>query len=244
MKPEHQIVGEVMLAKQSSKAADDMVRRYLPFIKSEVKRFSVANDRDYDDYLSIAMFGFHEAVMAYSNTKGAFLPFASVVIKNRLIDYKRRESRHEAILSTDQETDSDDSRTILDKLDVGTDNVAEYHSTEQTRIEIAEFAEALSTFDLELSDIMDNCPKQQRTLNACHAILDYAKKNRGLIDLMLATCRPPITQLSEGTGVSKKLIERHRKYLVAILLAYTNGFEIIRGHLNQMKSSAGTDDQE
>ena len=32
----------------------------------------------------------------------------------------------------------------------------------------------------------------------------------------------------------KKTMERHRKYLVALLLAFTNGFEIIRGHLRQM----------
>ena len=29
-------------------------------------------------------------------------------------------------------------------------------------------------------------------------------------------------------------MERHRKYLVALLLIYTNGYEIIRGHLAQV----------
>ena len=37
-----------------------------------------------------------------------------------------------------------------------------------------------------------------------------------------------------GSGVDKKTIERHRRYLVAILLAFTNGYEIIRGHLCQI----------
>jgi RNA polymerase sigma factor len=41
--------------------------------------------------------------------------------------------------------------------------------------------------------------------------------------------------LSELSGVERKTLERHRRYLVAILLAYTNGFEIIRRHLGQLK---------
>jgi len=41
--------------------------------------------------------------------------------------------------------------------------------------------------------------------------------------------------LAEKTGVDRKTLERHRKYLVAVLLAYTNGFEIIRDHLYQLQ---------
>ena len=50
----------------------------------------------------------------------------------------------------------------------------------------------------------------------------------------------PIAQLAEGAGVDRKTLERHRKYLVAILLAYTNGYEIIRGHLRQINGKEGT----
>ena len=43
-----------------------------------------------------------------------------------------------------------------------------------------------------------------------------------------------MAQLSAGSGVDRKTMERHRKYLVALLLAFTNGFEIIRGHLRRI----------
>ena len=39
-----------------------------------------------------------------------------------------------------------------------------------------------------------------------------------------------------------KTMERHRKYLVAILLAFTNGYEIIRGHLCQVGPKRGGDE--
>ena len=34
--------------------------------------------------------------------------------------------------------------------------------------------------------------------------------------------------------MERKTLERHRKYMVALLLIHTNGYEIIRGHLTQV----------
>ena len=34
--------------------------------------------------------------------------------------------------------------------------------------------------------------------------------------------------LSSLSGVDRKTLDRHRKYLIAVLLAFTNGYEIIR----------------
>ena len=49
-----------------------------------------------------------------------------------------------------------------------------------------------------------------------------------------------MASLSSGSGVERKTMERHRKYLVvALLLAFTNGFEIIRDHLRQMSAGKG-----
>ena len=42
------------------------------------------------------------------------------------------------------------------------------------------------------------------------------------------------TCLLYTSGVERKTLERHRKYMVALLLIYTNGYEIIRGHLKQV----------
>ena len=56
-----------------------------------------------------------------------------------------------------------------------------------------------------------------------------------MLEELEQTKKLPLNRLAEGSGVSRKTLERHRRYLVAVLLAYTNGYEIIRGHLRQMK---------
>ncbi len=229
------IVERVYAAKSSDRAADDLVRDYLPFIKSETAKFlGRAPEEGRDDEFSIAMFAFHETVLAYERNKGAFLPLAAKVIKHRLIDYRRSERRHSGYLSLDEPVGDDSGRTLADHSDLGYDNIEETVHAVAARDEISHFAMQLMSFGLTLGDIAENSPKQERTLYACKRALDYARENPELLDRMLATGKVPLTELSEGSGVEKKTLERHRRYLVAILLAYTNGFEIIRGHLSQI----------
>ena len=70
-------------------------------------------------------------------------------------------------------------------------------------------------------------------------MLDHARSAPELLDRLVQTRRLPVGELVLGSGVDKKTIERHRKYLVAILLAFTNGYEIIRGHLCQIAPQGG-----
>ena len=57
--------------------------------------------------------------------------------------------------------------------------------------------------------------------------------------MLTDTGKLPVKELADASGVERKTIERHRRYIVAMLLAYTNGFDIIRGHLNQVFAAKG-----
>lgn len=238
---EHDIIARVYAAKEDAQAADELVRQYLPFIKYEtskfLKRIPVEGQ---DDELGIAMFAFHEAAIAYSSDKGAFLKLASIAIRNRLIDYHRKEQRHAGTVSLDQTVDGDgESITLLEQIDTCDDEISRRQDASDARKEIMEFAQQLSKYGLKLSDIVDNCPRQERTLAACHRVLAYVRENPMLLDHLTTTGKLPIAALSAGSNVERKTMERHRKYLVALLLAFTNGFEIIRGHLRQMSPRKG-----
>lgn len=239
MSQEHEIITQVYAAKQDNQAADRLIEQYLPFIKSETARYIKKFPRnDWDDELSIAMFAFHQAVLSYERYRGAFLPFAARVIQNGLIDYDRKEQRQRRHLSLDATEDEEDT-TLMEKLDTGHDEIGERQFRSEASEEIAHFVRQLSDFGLSLTDIAENCPRQQRTLNACQRVLAYARTEPEIFTLLLQTGKLPVSRLAQGAGVDKKTLERHRKYLVAILLAYTNGFEIIRGHLRQISPGKG-----
>ena len=105
---------------------------------------------------------------------------------------------------------------------------------EATKEELEEFASNLMEYGLSLSEVADNCPKQERTLAACHRALQAAREHPGILERFVKNRRLPLAELTAVSGVARKTLERHRSYMMAILLAYTNGDEIIRGHLCQI----------
>ena len=113
------------------------------------------------------------------------------------------------------------------------------HGEELVNVPAAERQEKLAQFGLTFSDVADNCPRQERTLAACRRVLDFARTQPELLKRVEDTGKLPMGELSAGSGTDKKTMERHRKYLVAILLAFTNGYEIIRGHLCQLAPAKG-----
>ncbi len=239
MREEREIVRQVLAAQGSSQQADALIEQYLPFIKSETAKTLGRFPEESDDELSIAMFAFYEAIVSYDKSRGSFLKLAARAIKNRLIDERRRQARHEGHLSLEQPALGQEDKTLGDGIADSRQDLQLHQDKTDARQEIAHFARQLSDFGLSLTDIAENCPKQDRTLGACMAALDHARRNPQLLELLVSGKKLPIGQLAEGAGVEKKTLERHRKYLVAVLLAYTNGFEVIRGHLQLLKRKEG-----
>ena len=92
----------VYRAKKDALAADELISQYMNFIRSETARFTHAIPSEgRDDELSIAMFAFYEAVQGYERGRGSFLSYASAAIRNRLVDYNRKEERHKGTVSYD-----------------------------------------------------------------------------------------------------------------------------------------------
>ena len=237
---EHDIVRQVLAAQRSNDAADRLIEQYLPFIRSETAKFLQRPPSDSDDELSIAMIAFHEAVCGYEKGRGAFLPYAATLIRSRLIDYDRKERRHRHGVSLDAPRGEEEDGALLDTLADPSDHSGELITREATAFEIRELSEQMASFGVSLSDVADNCPRQQRTLEACRAAFAYGKSRPDLLERLVRTGKLPLGELAQGSGVERKTLERHRKYLMALLLICTNGYEIIRGHLHQVMKGGGS----
>lgn len=235
MNEEHGILEQVYAAKESVQAADQLIGDYLPFIRAETAKFlKRPPEEGRDDELSIAMIAFHEAIGGYAKHRGSFLKYASMLIRSRLIDYARKERRHRQTVSLDAPAAGEESASLGESLPEERDHPEESAHRQATRQEIEELSRQMESFGVSLSDVADNCPKQQRTLQACRKALAYARENSWLLEELVHGKKLPLAKLSDGSGVERKTLERHRKYLVALLLIYTNGYEIIRGHLAQV----------
>lgn len=234
MSEENSIVQRVYAAKGNMEDADRLISDYMPFIESQVfKVMKRPVDVRKQDELSIAMIAFHEAINGYSKTRGSFLNYASLIIRNRIIDYWRKNNRHNQVISLDTPIYEEDS-TLEDSIAADEKHDEDLVVREATKEEIMELSQQMQEFGVSLTDIAENSPKQNRTLKSCQQVVAYAKEDREIMENFLKTKQLPITKLANETKVSKKTIERHRKYLVALLLIYSNGYEIIRGHLAEV----------
>ena len=240
MATEHEIVRAVYAAREDNAAADQLIRQYIPYIRAEASKFVGRICTESDDEYSIAMIAFHEAILGYSWERGAFLKYAALLIRSRLTDHARKEKRHQGILSLDAPGEADD-RTLLEQVKDHRDIYEEAHGLEATRQEIAELTGVLQQFGVSFADIADHSPRQERTKEVCLAAIRYAMENRQLLDRLLETKKLPLTELVQGAGSDRNTLERHRKYVLAMLVIQTNGYEIIRGHLRHVwKKGSGT----
>lgn len=239
MQTEHQLIRGVLAAREDPDRADDLIRAYTPFIRSEASKFMNRLCTDQDDELSIAMMAFYEAILGYEKHRGAFLHYAAMLIRSRLIDYTRKEARHTGHLSLDAENGGDDDRSLLDTLADDEDPYALSAHREATRQEILELSQVMADFGISFSDVADNCPKQERTQESCARAIAYARQEPQVLQQLLQTKKLPMGLLVQGAGVERKTLERHRKYLLAMLLILTNGYEIIRGHLYHVLKKGG-----
>lgn len=238
MQMEYQIVKQVYAAKENMQAADDLIRAYIPFIRSEASKYLFRICTEQDDEFSIAMIAFHEAIRGYEKGRGAFLNYASMLIRSRLTDYQRKESRHYGNLSLDEES-GEEGGTLMETIADSRDSMEESVNLAATKQEIEELSRVMADFGVSFSDVADNSPKQERTLEACKSAIQYAAENRQLLDELLQTKKLPMAQLVSGSGAERKTLERHRKYILAMLLIQTNGYEIIRGHLRHILKTKG-----
>lgn len=232
------LVGRVQAARTDPEAADALIRQYMGFIRAETAKFIKRAPIDgQDEELSIAMLAFYEAILGYEQNRGAFLSYASRGIRNRMIDHYRKEKKHAKVISLHAPLqDEDDDISKLDRLEDPKNEIEASHRRAAAREEIEEFEQKLGEFGITFSEIADNCPRQERTLASCQRVLAAAKLHPEIFDILLESKKLPISSLAEKSGTDKKTLERHRKYLIAVLLAFTNGYEIIRGHLYHLSS--------
>lgn len=109
--PELTIQQTLLLAKEGNELIrEEFIQNHKPFIikisSNICKRYLTWG---HDDELSIALVAFNEAIDSFKpNDEASFYGFAKTVITRRLIDYFRKESKHQVLSLTPLEADKND----------------------------------------------------------------------------------------------------------------------------------------
>lgn len=174
-----------------------------------------------DEELSIALVAFNEAIDQYEPAHGAsFYGFAKTVITRRLIDYFRKESKHQLLSLTSSDSDND---TV--------DNYASEASWEiyQEKEQNNDFAETVNNYLLELAEygitlesLVQVSPKHRDRKATLYKAAQELCSQTDLLQYLTKNKCLPLKELEFLTGIKRKVLERGRKYLIATVLILSN----------------------
>jgi len=222
------------------RAGDERLREsfiadYGPYIARTASRFCKRYiDPSRDDEYSIALAAFNEAIDGYDGTAGkSFLGFAETVIRRRLIDHIRREQRHARALPMSAFEDDPAGESPLNAVETAgaLDAYASENLRESRRLEIEALAERLARCGITFADLADRSPRHADSRALLLGIGAALASRPELMEAMERHGRLPIKELMECCRVSRKTLERNRKYIMATALILSGDYPLLKSYL-------------
>lgn len=217
-------------------ARNRLIEKFQPFVLSVASRVSgrfVQTGRD--DEVSIGLLAFNEAIDSYDPKKGvSFLGFAEMVIRRRLIDHFRREKQRREVPLTGFDEEDEEGQTYNA---VQSRRAVEEHTardaSEDRRDEILRYQRKLSEFGITLQELVDLTPRHEdarrRAMDAARVVVAKPEYRAHLA----RKGELPLKQLEADVQVSRKTLERQRKYIIAIALALMDDFVYLRDYISR-----------
>jgi RNA polymerase sigma factor len=212
---------------------NETIDAYKPFIAKTVSSVCKRYIHESDDEFSIGLIAFHEAIEKYSPERGSSLiSFADVIIKRRVIDYIRKQSKNQTInMEFGMQNHDKDSPSLAIENEISVDDYQKKSETELRRQEIFQFQGVLKEFNLSFQDLVEHSPKHADARKNAMIIANILVQNQDLQAYLMEKKRLPIKQLENLVDVSRKTIERNRKYIIAISLILMNDFIYLKDYL-------------
>jgi RNA polymerase sigma factor len=213
----------------------EFINQYIPFIRKVTagvcKRFI---NPDTDDEFSIALIAFSEAIHQYSSDKGSsFLSFANLVIRRRVIDYIRMEQRRRTSLSFDFKEDDKENMENVAEISASFQDYYKQLENDLRREEISHFKSKLHTFGISLTEVADQCPKHQDARMNMVSIAKIIIEEEEVLSSLMLKKRLPVKQLMKYMTMSRKTIERNRKYIIALVIVLLEDYKYLKDYLRE-----------
>ena len=230
------LLGQIAEAKTNKERMGFLVNAYMPFIKKCISDVFFKKEQQ-EEYITEAMLGFLQSVQTFNNESGTFIPYAQTVIRNRLLNVAAKESRIKKwhIPFFLKKTPSDDEGVAEyspPEIEAAQRNYEVTVERENLRYEIAEINAEFAGWDFDIIDLCEHRPKQDRSRLTCQTIANAALAHPGLVAEMKETRKFPVKKIIALTGCREKIIEKYRRYIVALILIMSGEYPYIQSFLS------------
>lgn len=221
--------------KGNDELRNQLLQDYGPFIKKTISKNCKKFVTDSDEEYSIGLIAFNESIDNYSISNDAkFLTFASLVIKRRLIDYIRKNNKHEVSLSStgndfeNEEGALEHSAIVKHSLD----SHSEEKESEIRRDEIISLENTLASYKITFDKLVEVSPKHKDTRLKCMEIARIIENSPTIKDQLQIKKQLPINDLLPLIDVKKKTLERNRIYIIALTIVLSGDYPYMKDFLN------------
>lgn len=200
-----------------------------------------------DEEYSVAIRAFYEAVNSYNESGGAFSSFAYLVIKRRLFDYLKTEYKMKPEISVEPrilEGDIDEDNISGVAIEVqekmsSISHAQEPHSQGNSSIkdEIDALQKLLSPYGFSFMDLADCSPHADKTRSACAMAVKTLLNSPELYASMQKQKSLPMKELVSQSGVSRKILDRHRRYIIAAVLILNGEYPLLAEYMRYIKDT-------
>ncbi len=220
MAQEMQLIKSAQSGDESAK--EKLIVLHRSYIKDVASNYCKRRlDWDNDDELSIALLAFNEAMDSYDlSSQKSFKNFAGMVIRSRLIDFFRKEVRHDyvSLESNTTETHENEERSNIIENQIALDHYKKHLSINERAEEISSFEELLKDYGITFEALEKISPKHQKTRDKLVYVATYIKNHQAFLNYLKTRKKLPLNELVLATKISKKTLKRGRKYIIAVTL--------------------------
>ncbi len=211
---------------------NELIDQYKPFIAKSVSSVCKRYIDEKDDEFSIGLIAFNEAIEKYSSEKGSsLLSFADLLIKRRVIDFIRKEARIKTIKIDSTSDQEDDNMYSKIEAKRSIDEFQKSVEREHRQEEIIRFQQVLTDFGLSFTDIVNQSPKHADARLNAMSIAKLIVDDDTLKTTLFEKKQLPVKRLEKLVDVSRKTIERNRKYIIAMTLILSGDYLYLKDYI-------------
>ncbi|HRW13121.1 MAG TPA: sigma factor [Syntrophomonas sp.] len=224
---ESQIYQLLLDFRNGNKAAlDDIFEQLMPFCLRVCSKTCGKYIYDNDDEASIARLALVEALEKFDPAKGTMMVFIGQVIRNRVIDYKRKEQKQSIISFKlfsrgedrfEQEADESFFEEIIDSL--------------ARKQEIDALQGLLQPFNIAFHELPALSPQQDKTRLSAQQIARIIANDDELRNHLLKKKTLPLKELETSWQINRRLADRYRKYILVTALIYMHDFPLLQEYI-------------
>lgn len=201
----------------SSAAREELIRYHKSFLVNVTAKICQRHlTWENDDELSIALMALNDAIDRYNpGNKAKFYTFAHAVIRHRLVDWFRKESKHKNIslspVDPEEELSTIDKRNSFEKY--------KQAQQEESFVQVVDsFNQTLTEYGISLADLVKVSPKHRDTRDMLVRAAQKLAEDAEMVEQLRRLRQLPIKKLMDSTGLSRRVLENGRKYIIATAL--------------------------